>query len=210
MKRSIFVMVIFLLAFSTFAEEILELDLLIQSNNSVSLYNLRTLEGNLSSEVVSPSPYFLQIQGMDNETLHSLSFPVYFFLPDPMEEVSESLVSLRLPYSPEYAQLRVYYDEQVLYEKDLRYLCNGDSVCQEEENSISCPGDCPVGSADGWCDWEVKEPCDPDCAVCVMPEEKPMGGEKFPALPLAMGIVALILLILGVAFLFARRKKSRR
>ncbi len=211
MRKVIFIFVMVLLGiFSASAEDILELDFLIQENNSVSLYNLRTVEGALPPEEAISSPYSIQIEGIDQKIAHQLSFPVYFFLPDPMEEVSETLVSLRVPYSVDYARLKLYHNKELLYERDLRSLCNHDFLCQDEENSISCPGDCPAGSADGWCDREVQEPCDPDCTSCSFSEMAAPEEQPFPLLPLVIGIVALVLVILLLAFLFERKKRRDR
>jgi putative hemolysin len=48
---------------------------------------------------------------------------------------------------------------------DLRETTCGDKICGVPENTLTCPGDCPSGSADGYCDGQADRTCDPDCGV---------------------------------------------
>jgi len=45
----------------------------------------------------------------------------------------------------------------------LRVFNCGNSICDEMENYKSCPGDCPSGSSDKYCDGRKDGKCDPDC-----------------------------------------------
>lgn len=45
----------------------------------------------------------------------------------------------------------------------LRVFNCGNSICDEMENYKSCPGDCPSGSSDNYCDGRKDGKCDPDC-----------------------------------------------
>ncbi len=42
-------------------------------------------------------------------------------------------------------------------------LCNGDGICNGEENYANCRTDCPSGGKDGYCDGMTDGRCDPDC-----------------------------------------------
>ena len=41
--------------------------------------------------------------------------------------------------------------------------CISNNQCNANENSLTCPEDCPTGSADGICDYKADNVCDPDC-----------------------------------------------
>ncbi|MBI2665496.1 hypothetical protein HYX12_02665 [Candidatus Woesearchaeota archaeon] len=39
----------------------------------------------------------------------------------------------------------------------------GDNICQNTENSLLCPWDCPITQRDNFCDYSADNACDPDC-----------------------------------------------
>ena len=43
------------------------------------------------------------------------------------------------------------------------YLCDYDSICDGNEDYLTCPSDCPSGHEDGLCDHARDGLCDPDC-----------------------------------------------
>ncbi|MEA3254715.1 MAG: hypothetical protein U9Q22_02650 [Candidatus Altiarchaeota archaeon] len=61
-------------------------------------------------------------------------------------------------------------DENFFKESDRAFMeiivCNNNGICEREryENYPNCPGDCPSGSSDGYCDMIEDGVCDPDCA----------------------------------------------
>ncbi|MBN2251554.1 MAG: hypothetical protein JW724_05735 [Candidatus Altiarchaeota archaeon] len=44
-----------------------------------------------------------------------------------------------------------------------RAVCNNDHTCEGDENYANCPGDCPSGSQDSYCDSMEDGICDMDC-----------------------------------------------
>ena len=61
--------------------------------------------------------------------------------------------------------VQITHGNLVLFSSPLSpYLCNMDGNCSGKENSLSCPEDCPTGSADNFCDRQEDGICDPDCA----------------------------------------------
>lgn len=64
---------------------------------------------------------------------------------------------------------KVYWDGEITY-TDLfviKVICNKNKVCEidKSENYLSCPEDCPSGSADNYCDMVKDGICDPDCEI---------------------------------------------
>lgn len=58
------------------------------------------------------------------------------------------------------------YTDDTEYESEistLRVLCNQNNACEENENFLNCPFDCPSGGEDGICDLENDGIIDPDC-----------------------------------------------
>ena len=49
-------------------------------------------------------------------------------------------------------------------------ICDGNEVCEGQENSQNCPQDCAQGQADNYCDGIADGICDPDCTTQADPD----------------------------------------
>ncbi len=144
-------------------ERMMEADYIIGENDSVSIVNVRAYEGPARQEAGEESDYQFQVYGKNNQMLKQLYFPAYFAIFDPFEEAKEIPVTITVPYREEYATVDLVRRDEIIYRHDVSALCRQDGICQKRENAISCPLDCPSGSADNYCDRKIDDVCDPDC-----------------------------------------------
>lgn len=82
-----------------------------------------------------------------------------------VSQVDTVAVSFRLPFTSGADKVDVMHGGKVIFQKKLD-LCNRNNVCEPDlsENFVSCPADCPSGSADNYCDAVQDNKCDLDCA----------------------------------------------
>ncbi len=77
------------------------------------------------------------------------------------------IVSVKLPYSIVGREIKVIdnktNNELLSINISLFAKMCGDGECQEQENFVSCPDDCPSGGSDRKCDEQTDGICDPDC-----------------------------------------------
>jgi hypothetical protein len=52
----------------------------------------------------------------------------------------------------------------------IKVKCNGNRICERNENYANCPEDCKSGLKDGYCDRVKDGACDPDCAQGLDPD----------------------------------------
>jgi hypothetical protein len=152
-----------LLTVPILAEERIELDLIINQNGSATLFNSRTFFG-IGRITQTFSDYSLSLFDKNNMELKKSYIPVSFLILDPTQEVDEIPVTVNLPYSQDYKQLKVFDNNNaVILQQDLTHLCNLNDVCDFTENTVSCPDDCPSGAQDLFCDRIEDGKCDADC-----------------------------------------------
>jgi hypothetical protein len=87
----------------------------------------------------------------------------------------------------------------------LRVECSPNGVCDPGENTLFCPEDCPSGSADDLCDGIRDDRIDPDCQAGYDPDAGPATTIP-PTTEAPVGIGVVLLAIMGVALLFARKR----
>lgn len=202
----IVLLTLLLLLPTAFAEDVIEFDFLITKDDTVSLYNLRVFEGKRDPLPVV-SNYSLTIYDTQGYSVAEVGIPVYFVVLDPLEEVPETVATLRVPYLPSYHRLGVYHEGKIIYEHNISFLCQRDAICSPGENSISCPADCFSGGKDRLCDRVKDSICDPDCIAgdgdCDIPEQKMINR-------VVIGIVLLLVLfvVLEIVFLYLKRKSK--
>ena len=83
----------------------------------------------------------------------------------------------------------------------------GDGSCGIPENFETCPGDCPSGGWDGYCDGVSDEIIDPDCEEGADPDHE-VAGSGGSSWPLIGGIIAAVV-VLGLVigfFVMGRRR----
>lgn len=180
---------------SGFAEPLLDLDFLITEQDTVSLYHLRTYLGNppVTEQLSDYSDYYVTLQDERGEILTRKDVPVSFLLLDPTEKVSETPASVTVLYQPAVEEVNVFHGPKLLYQQNLRFLCQEDGQCSPPENYATCPADCPSGSSDNYCDRVTDGRCDPDCLVeedCARSTFSPWLG----ALLLLVSVIIIFLL----------------
>jgi len=91
--------------------------------------------------------------------------PSFYILSNPPTETDTDTIILNFDYSEQVKYLEVYHNnDQKLKINIKKLLCNKDSVCNENENYLSCPSDCPLYSQDELCSgYSGDNYCDTDC-----------------------------------------------
>jgi hypothetical protein len=162
-RLGIFLISLSLLVLTTTAENMVEFDYLINQNGKVTLVNSRTFVGRAVEIPLSESEYEMTLQGKQKENLHKTPLPVFLAKFHPFEEIDEAPISIKVPYKNEYKTLQVAKSGEILLEENISFLCLEDGICQEKENYISCPKDCPAAGNDNICNPSFDHVCDADC-----------------------------------------------
>jgi len=147
------------------AEPMVEFDFLINQSGDVYLYNMRTFFGSPERSEAANTEFAITINDANGEIIQAKKVPASFVILDPFQPVAQVPVSIKVPYTQDAKKLRIYRNDQWLYEEDLGKLCTNDGLCQRSENYASCPQDCKSGSEDGLCDRVEDDVCDPDCVA---------------------------------------------
>ncbi len=145
------------------ADLMTEFDFAVARNDSVELVKIISYPGN--PEMVAPpgSAYTLLLTDNDNRT-ERLLLPVALYVLHPLEEVDAAPASVRTRFNPVWASLELFHGNRSIFSFSLSGLfCNHDGSCSGYESTLTCPADCPSGSADRWCDARSDLVCDPDC-----------------------------------------------
>ena len=199
-QKLIFFSLIILLIFLPFssAEPVVELDYLLQKDTA-SIVNIRTYESSPQMEEKF-SDYSLTIEDAENRIIKKIYFPAYFVVLDPFAEVEEIPATLTIPYRQDYKTVNVFHKEKRIAETDIGFLCTKDFICQQGENALSCPEDCPQSGIDGFCQRKKDDLCDADCLVpeqeCRQTEILAIFAWSLPLVFLAGLLGALIIFII--------------
>jgi hypothetical protein len=113
--------------------------------------------------------------------------------------------SMQLPYYETGSQINLYdADDKMVLSVDISdyaKLC-GDNVCEENENSGTCPSDCRSGVKDGVCDRIKDGTCDPDCAKSADPDCA--GAPSYTYLI----VIAAVILLAVIGFIVWKKRKD--
>lgn len=120
-------------------------------------------------EPIEPTPIIIQ----PNESGPIFVPPPFFRWNFSLEAYSNKTVFYKgRPSAPGDIMLsptKVYWGGKSLYTEPLtiKVLCNQNKICEldKNENYLTCPQDCPSGSADNYCDMLKDGICDPDCEI---------------------------------------------
>ena len=157
-----YLLLLLILSSAAVAEPIVEFDFLINNTGDVYVYNMRTLFGQPDHQIEN-SEFRITVNDDTGAVLNEMKVPASFVILDPFQPVVQVPASVQMPYTSAYKKLRIYRNNEWLYEHDISSLCNNDGRCQRTENVAGCPKDCTSGSADNLCDRRADNICDPDC-----------------------------------------------
>lgn len=84
---------------------------------------------------------------------------------------------------------------------ETRFICNPNDLCEEGENSQSCPQDCETGGEDNYCDKYKDKKCDPDCIFykdldCMT-----------STIIISVSTIVAIVLVIGLLVYFIRKRR---
>ena len=207
------------------------LDFAIYANDSVEIKRIFVKDGAPDLRNVIQESDYKFVAHYENKSIIQ-KYPVIFMSTAHGVPFSPFVfVNTEFYYDESLKKIEVYRKDNLLFSEDIN-LCNKDNICNNGENTVSCPSDCKTGSADGWCDGAADRICDPDCQtdadidcscgnnICDPNENdkncpkdclksKPISKDapKF----LALTIVLVLFVIAGIAalgyWLYKRKKK---
>ena len=199
-----------LLSATVAAEPIVEFDFLINQSGDVYVYNMRTLFGQPDESEVTNTEFKITLNGEGGAVMTQTNVPASFVILDPFQPVAQVPASVQLPYTQAYKKLRIYRNDEWLYEHDVSVLCNNDGRCQHTENFAGCQQDCPSGSTDGLCDRQADNRCDADCVAgdkdCKITDKVTV----FDVISLGGAIALTILFAITLYFLMRSPVEQRR
>ncbi len=141
----------------------------IDKNDNVTLIGLNFTELE-SFEIESSGEYSLKILDQSNNTLYQKNFSVHFIVfSDPPTFVNESIIFEIFKHQDPMRKLEVYHNDNLIFSHDIPSFCNNNSVCEENENYISC-SDCKTNAIDDICNRERGDDCDFDCLEGLDPD----------------------------------------
>jgi len=181
-------------------------------NGEIQIDNAQTVIDYLD-EQAAEAPYLVKLKDTQGKTLYqlqtflfSIETPGQGLELDPDYDIEEFLENQKdnfhtiafIPFEEEQVYITLESAEGELGRFALHELCNSNGSCQETENYLSCPNDCPLEEKDVYCFPAVDEICDPDCLAEVDPDC--MVGPD-PAKPVPEPGISPILLALSAAIL---------
>ena len=147
---------------------------------NIKLYNVNPMNFSLQSIIVKPQWNDYLVKGTpddgstvtinlmsDGKTISSrdivVDFNQYTESKDNTQRVGLELdMSINMPYNSSADTIQIKtkgMDKRFLLHN---YICKKDNICNNGENYVTCPEDCPVTS-DGICNPRIDGVCDPDC-----------------------------------------------
>ena len=198
---------LFLLVFSqiALAERIFFLELTISTNDDVKINDFRITTGEPSLPFSSQN-YTLKLFDVMDKLLFDINLPVSFTYHAETPEGSvifereEVTVIIKPPFFADAGRMEIYRGEKLILRFDINeYICNGNTICEGDENNLNCPSDCS-SRRDNYCLAEKDDVCDPDC----MEEQDPDCGK---VLGPEFIFIGLILIIGGAVLLFFMKKR---
>ena len=201
--KKILLLLLLLLPAVAAQEQILKAEVVLFPDGNAILRSLQPSVGTPDEQNPLTHDFSLRVQ--DYQT----SFPIDFTITDPPTKVDSMLIVSRLPYT-DTGMLEVLYQNEVIMSYDLSELCNANNRCDNFENYLSCPDDCPLPIPDGICVPAEDTICDPDCDTrtdldCIEQEVK----RAFLAQPTAL-LIILIIAGIGIplaAILYRAKRK---
>jgi hypothetical protein len=88
-------------------------------------------------------------------------------------------------------------------------ICNENGICQGLENYRNCPGDCPSGSKDNYCDGLKDGVCDMDCTGGEDPDCELAEPIISPVLATTLVMIGIVIIAGCAVFLRSGKKKER-
>ncbi len=217
MKKSLIAIAVFMLILTGTAEQILEIDVDIYKNDSVSLNTMRVIES-APSIYIEPGDYKIEILNAAGEKIFEQQYRLLFMiLSDPPTETDYDTVYLKTNYVPEMRKVKIYDKDTEIFSHDIE-LCNSDGVCDEAYETIfNCPNDCSPekkesicnSDADGVCDPNCAEGVDPDCVTATTTTINETLIDKINTQNILLPAILVILLVLIVVELSIKLKKKK-
>ncbi len=194
------------------AQTSLKINAWVAQNDSVRPETIKTQIGTSDQPDTADGDYKIILADKER-VMYNSYLPVNFRRLDTSEDVQEVLTSSKLPYQGNLGKVRISRfaegQERVLWSYDLKKLCNRDGICNNYENHISCPIDCPITSPDGVCETKIDSFCDPDCAKGLDRDCEPKAQPGIMMILSAVGIVLAAIIILLLVFVKTHKKKHR-
>jgi len=203
-----------------------------KTNEKTTLVDYSVFEGTTIPNKYPNTPYQSILEGA---TTTKRGIPAVFYADD-LGETDIITEQVQAACDPTWQKLRIEHNGKTIFEKSIAEIfCNNDNICQEKENNLACPHDCPI-QGDGYCSYKQDGICDtdclagePDCAatgneiiensapqqespfatsVTEVQEAPPVQPKTSAVLIVGLTILALLIIILIYTIIHHRKKKS--
>jgi len=152
------------------AEPVLKIEFDITQDGTVSDFSASVIEGRAMPK--HQGNLMALIQDSSDNIIWDSGYDAQFYIFDAEVSVDKIRYTDKIPYSQKMEKITVMYNGAIIFNSYLE-LCNGNGICDGNENSLSCPSDCLpeeednlcVSESDGVCDPDCLEGFDPDCIV---------------------------------------------
>ncbi len=141
-----------------------------ENNETAEIDWILVSYGNFTTEQLDDGDFKIEIEYNNSvvyETNFDLGTDIIFWDSEESggaEEIPRDYAEFYLPFYDSSQMIKVYHKSYLIFETSLeKYLCDKNNVCDEDEDYLTCPSDCPSGEEDGLCDRQKDGKCDPDC-----------------------------------------------
>ena len=94
----------------------------------------------------------------------------------------------------------IYYSNPITFKVE----CTPNGICEKDENSLTCPKDCPQSGFDGICDYLADGICDLDCD-----SEPDCKRSKFDIRYITIPFIIIIIILITLWIISKIRKKNK-
>jgi hypothetical protein len=182
MKKSLFTLILLMLliheAYPEVPVNVIILRFSLNRDDKADLIDVRVDQGIVSDGTPEETDYKIAILEENGKEIYKAYFDISFNLvssgtaeSDDVAILNSSTVFVRLPYLKDGSRIALYHLGRQIYSLDLSILCNKNNICDNYENTMSCPTDCMKGAGVPYCDMASDGICnkrclpewDPDC-----------------------------------------------
>lgn len=197
-KLTVFVMAVLVLVQFCIAGTILEADMIVTKDDRV-FTGIFVTTGTESSHAPEEGSYKLEVKDAAGNVIWEREYGLKFIaLTDPPVDRDYEIITEKIPYESRMYEIAFLKNGNVLMQRYLDF-CDGNLICDNKENAVSCASDCTAADKDKVCISQADGICDPDCleekdSDCAVVKQKEKAGKVFIVL-LIIALLALYIIV---------------